>query len=74
MIKSVLFSLTLIVAGGAAVTAEAATKAEQAACRSDAMKYCSSHIGKPSEIDACLVANKSSLSEACRKVVEAHGG
>jgi hypothetical protein len=74
MIKSVLFALTLIAAGSAAVTAEAATKAEQAACRSDAMKYCSSHIGKPSEMNACLVANKSSLSDACRKVVEAHGG
>jgi hypothetical protein len=74
MIKSVLFALTLIVAGGVAVTAEAATKAEQAACRSDAMKYCSSHIGKPSEMNSCLVANKSSLSEACRKVIEAHGG
>jgi hypothetical protein len=74
MVKSVLFSLTLVVAGSAAVTSEAATKAEQVACRSDAMKYCSSHIGKPSEMNSCLVANKSNLSEACRKVIEAHGG
>jgi hypothetical protein len=56
------------------VTAQAATKQEQAACRSDAMKFCSDHIGKPSEMNACLRDNKQSLSQACREVVEAHGG
>jgi hypothetical protein len=74
MIKSVLFSLTLVAASLAAATAQAATKAEQAACRSDAMKLCSDHVGKPAEMNACLRDNKDSLSEACRKVVEAHGG
>ena len=52
----------------------AASSQEQAACRSDAMKMCSSHIGKPAEMNACLKANKDKLSEACRKVVEARGG
>jgi hypothetical protein len=74
MIRTTIFALALAAAGVAAATAEAATKQEQAACRSDAMKYCSDHIGKPSEMSACLAQNKQSLSDACRKVIEAHGG
>jgi hypothetical protein len=74
MIKSVVFALTLAAVSGAAATAQAATKQEQAACRSDAMKLCSEHVGKPAEMNACLRANKDSLSEACREVVESHGG
>jgi hypothetical protein len=72
--KSMIFAVALAGAGVAAATAEAATKQEQAACRSDAMKYCSDAIGKPTEMNVCLVKNKQSLSDACRKVVEAHGG
>jgi hypothetical protein len=44
------------------------------ACRNDAQSLCAEHIGKPSEMNACLAANKARLSEPCRKVVEAHGG
>ena len=47
---------------------------EQMACRSDAGKFCAEHIGKPPQMNACLRDNKAKLSEACRKVVEAHGG
>src|SRR5262245_39418855 len=47
---------------------------EQMACRSDAGKFCAEHIGKPPQMNACLRENKAKLSEACRKVVEAHGG
>lgn len=72
--KSMIFAPALAAAGVAAATAEAATQQEQAACRSDAMKYCSSAIGKPGQMSACLEENKQSLSDACRKVVEAHGG
>jgi hypothetical protein len=74
MIKSVIFALTLAAVSGAAATAQAATKQEQAACRSDAMKLCSDHVGKPAEMNACLRDNKDSLSEACRQVVESRGG
>jgi hypothetical protein len=74
MIKSVIFALTLAAVSTAAAEAQAATKQEQAACRPDAMKFCSDHVGKPAEMNACLRANKDSLSEACREVVEAHGG
>jgi hypothetical protein len=72
--KSTIFALALAAAGVVAANAEAATQQEQAACRSDAMKYCSAAIGKPTQMSACLEKNKQSLSDACRKVVEAHGG
>jgi hypothetical protein len=42
--------------------------------RSDASAFCAEHIGKPSEMNACLRENKPKLSDSCRKVVEAHGG
>ena len=70
MTRSVFFALALI-ASGAATSAHSATKAEQAACRSDAMKLCSDHVGKPSEMNVCLRDHKTELlSEACRAVVE----
>ena len=72
MTKSVFLALALAALGASA--AQAATKQEQAACRSDARKYCSSHVGKPQEMLSCLADNKASLSQACRAVVESHGG
>ena len=75
MIRSAVFALALIVAGGSAAFAQAKlTAQEQAACRPDAVKLCSSHVGKPVQMSACLRDNKADLSEACRAVVEAHGG
>jgi hypothetical protein len=50
------------------------TPQEQMACRSDAGKLCAEHIGKPPQMNACLKANKTKLSDGCRKVVESHGG
>lgn len=55
-------------------SAQAPSREEQAACRSDATRYCASHIGKPTEMRACMVANKSKLSEACKAVIESRGG
>jgi Cysteine rich repeat len=46
---------------------------EQMACRSDAAKFCAEHVGKPPQMNACLKANKTNLSDACRKVVESRG-
>ncbi len=37
-------------------------------------RICAEHIGKPPEMNACLRDNKPKLSDACRKVVESHGG
>jgi hypothetical protein len=58
----------------AGLRASGPTPSEQMTCRSDAGKFCSEQIGKPPEMNACLRENKAKLSEACRKVVESHGG
>jgi hypothetical protein len=75
MIRTVFFALALAAATGSAAMAQAKlTAKEQAACRPDAIKLCSSHVGKPAQMSACLRDHKADLSEACRQVVEAHGG
>ena len=50
------------------------TMQEQMACRSDASRFCAEQVGKPPQMNACLRENKAKLSDACRKVVESHGG
>jgi len=74
-VKSLSVSLVLLMAGMSAASAQAGpTMQEKMACRSDAESLCAAHIGKPSEMNACLRENKAKLSVPCRKVVEAHGG
>lgn len=72
MTKSMFLAVAFVAMSSLAV--QAATKQEQAACRSDAMKFCSENVGKPQAMSSCLRDHKADLSEACRKVVEAHGG
>lgn len=72
MTKSVLFALSILAMSGSAAMAQ--TAQEQAACRSDAKKLCSSHVGNAAAMKTCLRENKASLSEACLKVIEKHGG
>jgi hypothetical protein len=76
MNKSMLFALSLIAVSGSAAMAQSTpfTSQEQAACRPDAIKLCASNVGQPAAMKACLEQNKASLSDACRQVVEAHGG
>jgi hypothetical protein len=75
MTKTILIQLALIVTLGSAASAQsAASRQDQMDCRPDAIKLCSSHIGKPDEMRLCLAQNKAQLSDACRKVVEARGG
>ena len=75
MTKSISVSLVVLLAGITLASAQSApTPSEQMSCRSDASKFCAEHIGKPPEMNACLRENKGKLSEACRKVVESHGG
>ena len=70
-----MIQLALIVALSSAASAQpAASRQDQMDCRPDAIKLCSSHIGKPDEMRPCLAQNKAQLSNACRKVVEARGG
>jgi hypothetical protein len=74
-VRSLSVSLVLLMAGMSAASAQAGpTMQEKMACRSDAESLCAAHIGKPSEMNACLRENKAKLSVPCRKVVEAHGG
>jgi Cysteine rich repeat len=74
MKTSVVAALLLAAATLPAAAQSGPTPQEQMACRSDAGKFCAEHIGKPPQMNACLRENKSKLSDACRKVVESHGG
>lgn len=74
MTKSILAVLLLASTALPASAQSGPSLQEQMACRSDANKFCAEHIGKPPEMNACLRDNKSKLSDACRKVVESHGG
>jgi hypothetical protein len=75
MTKTVLISITLLAISCASAFAQSGpTPQEKMACRSDAQSLCAEHIGRPSEMNACLGANKARLTDSCRKVVEAHGG
>jgi hypothetical protein len=73
MISRVAAAAAFILVAGTA-GAQAPSAQEQAACRTDAMRHCSSHVGKPEEMNACLKANKAKLSASCKAVVEARGG
>ncbi|WP_439573124.1 hypothetical protein [Phreatobacter sp.] len=57
-----------------APTAQAPTAQEQAACRADGLRLCSSAIGRPADMHACLSRNRADLSPACRAVIDARGG
>jgi hypothetical protein len=75
MTRSVIIALALAAMSGSAAMAQSGLSSqEKAACRDDAMKLCFASVGKPAQMNACLRDNKADLSEACRKVVEAHGG
>ena len=63
-----------LAAGSLACAQSGPSPQEQMACRSDAGKLCSEHIGKPPQMNACLKANKEKLSDGCRKVVDSRGG
>jgi hypothetical protein len=74
MTKTMLIPLALIVTLSSAASAQSPSRQDQMDCRPDAMRLCSSHVGKPDEMRLCLAENKAKLSDACRKVVEARGG
>jgi hypothetical protein len=42
------------------------TPEQRAACTGDAFKYCSAHIPSVSAVTACMKANYSKLSAACK--------
>jgi len=47
-------------------TARADDKQDQQACMNDAMTVCSQFIPDRERVAACLISNRSRLSEACR--------
>jgi len=67
----------LVTAGSAFVLAAPlsaqGTSEERSSCMGDAFKFCSSDIPHVSKIEACLKANKSKLSPACRAEFEPAG-
>ncbi|MFI5015576.1 MAG: cysteine rich repeat-containing protein [Hyphomicrobiales bacterium] len=52
--------------------AMAQTAAEQAACRSDFLKFCAGTKPGGGRGLACLAKQKDKLEAACRQVIEAH--
>jgi Spy/CpxP family protein refolding chaperone len=53
-------------------SAIAQTAAERAACRGDFQKFCAGTKPGGGRLLACLAQQKDQLSEACRKVIDAH--
>ncbi len=74
MKTSVIAALLIAATALPAAAQSGPTPQEQMACRGDASKFCAEHIGKQPQMNACLRENKTKLSDACRKVVESHGG
>ncbi|MBV8962041.1 MAG: hypothetical protein JOY97_02995 [Hyphomicrobiales bacterium] len=65
--RCVILSVSLI-----ATSAFAQTAAERAACRADFQKFCKGTKPGGGRALACLSQPRDQLSEACRKVVDAH--
>lgn len=75
MFKKFSIAIAALALSVPAVMAQTAlTSQEKAACRPDAMKLCATSVGKPAQMNQCLIENKANLSAACLAVVEAHGG
>jgi hypothetical protein len=63
------FRATLIVAALIATSTPGfaqGTPEQRAACTGDAFKFCSAHIPSVSAVTACMKANYSKLSAACK--------
>jgi len=49
------------------------TPQEQAACRSDAKRFCRQQLGDDMAVQMCLQQHRTKLSKKCQKVFESHG-
>jgi hypothetical protein len=69
-----IISTALALAAAAASVAPAAARAEQLdgrqACMQDALAFCGQFIPDRERVGACLVANRSRISPACREAVK----
>jgi hypothetical protein len=69
-----IFAVLLIAASTLPALAQSGpTAAERAACADDQTKFCKGTMPGGGRILTCLAAHKADLSEACGKVLEAHG-
>ena len=68
MTAAVALSLTSFAAHAVEATAE-----QRRACTPDAFRLCSQHIPNIEAITACMTANKSKLSPACKQVFDGVG-
>jgi hypothetical protein len=66
--------LLTVVLGMGAPCAFAQTAAERAACSGDFKKLCPGVAPGGGRVLGCLSKQKDKLSDACRQVVEKHGG
>jgi hypothetical protein len=71
VVRSLLVASMLMAAGAPAFAQQAASDADKAACRSDAIKFCRAQVGKPKEMLDCLGKVKDQLAPACAAVVAA---
>jgi hypothetical protein len=66
---AIAFVLTVVVLAAPAAT-QAYTQEEQMACQDDAFRLCGQFIPDEQRVKACLIANMSRLSPACRRMFQ----
>ncbi|MCA0425358.1 MAG: hypothetical protein LCH61_18910 [Proteobacteria bacterium] len=59
----------LVFGNGPAAMAQTAQEFT-AACQADITKHCGPAAASPQGLQACLAANKASLADACKKIVD----
>ena len=64
-------AVVTILAVAPALAAAIDTPAQRRACQGDAMRLCFWYIPNKEQIISCMAANRSQLSEGCRKVFDA---
>lgn len=64
------FALALIAGTLLPLAANATPQDDQQACMNDAMTVCSQFIPDRERVGACLVANRSRISVACRAAIK----
>ena len=64
------FMITIL-AVTAALAGSIDTPVQRRACQGDAMRLCFWYIPNKEQIISCMAANRSQLSEGCRKVFDA---
>jgi hypothetical protein len=73
MARKLILIAALIAAASSTASAQfRGSKAEQTACRRDAVHFCRG-ISDDFQVESCLIAHRSRLSAHCRQVLQSHG-